>query len=47
MYFATGDILTSDNDGTFALLFNKKIATEVKMPDLYKMVDNGTVILFK
>lgn len=42
VYFATGDILTSDNDGTFALLFNKKIATEVKMPDLYKMVDNGT-----
>ena len=42
VYFATGDILTSDNDGTFALLFNKKIATEIKMPDLYKMVDNGT-----
>lgn len=41
VYFATGDILTSDNDGTFALLFNKKIATEVKLPDLYQLVNNG------
>lgn len=42
VYFATGDILTSDNDATFMMMFNKKIATETKLGDLYQMVNNGT-----
>ncbi len=41
LYFATGDILTSDNDATFVILFNKKLATECKLPDLYAAVENN------
>jgi predicted small lipoprotein YifL len=41
-YFATGDLLTADNDATFCLLFNKKIASEAQLPDLYQQVNNGT-----
>ncbi len=40
LYFATGDLLTSDNDATFAILFNKKLVTECKIPDLYALVEN-------
>ncbi len=40
LYFATGDLLTSDNDATFAILFNKKLVTECKIPDLYTLVEN-------
>ncbi|MCQ2430026.1 MAG: hypothetical protein MJ192_06825 [Clostridia bacterium] len=40
LYFATGDLLTADNDGTFAILFNKKIANEIQLPDMYELVDN-------
>jgi maltose-binding protein MalE len=42
IYYATGDILTSDNDGTFALMFNKTIAADIKLPDLYQSVNAGT-----
>ncbi|MBR5124514.1 MAG: hypothetical protein IKU90_05220, partial [Clostridia bacterium] len=40
LYFATGDLLTSDNDATFVILFNKQIATECNLPDLYEIVSN-------
>ncbi len=41
LYFATGDLLTSDNDATFVILFNKKLTTECKIPDLYAAVENN------
>ena len=41
LYFATGDLLTSDNDATFLIMFNKKIATDCSLPDLYAIVENG------
>ena len=41
LFFATGDLLTADNDATFVMLFNKKLATKHQIPDLYKIVDNG------
>lgn len=47
LYFATGDLLTSDNDATFILMFNKQIATECKIPDLYELVENGKWTLDK
>ena len=42
LYFATGDIMTLDNDATFAIMFNKSIAKDCMLPNLYEMVDNGT-----
>lgn len=42
LYFATGDLLISDNDGTFALLFNKQIADECAIENIYELVNNGT-----
>ena len=41
LYFATGDIMTLDNDATFAIMFNKLLATESRLPNLYELVDNG------
>ncbi len=41
LYYATGDIMTLDNDATFAIMFNKTIAEECQIPNLYEMVDNG------
>ena len=38
VFFANGDLLTCDDDATFALMFNKDLATERKLPDLYKVV---------
>ena len=40
LYFATGDLLTSDNDATFVILFNKQIAKDAQLPDLYSLVSN-------
>ena len=40
LYFATGDLLTSDNDATFVILFNKQIAKDAQIPDLYSLVSN-------
>ena len=39
LHFATGDLLTADNDATFAILFNKSLANDAKLPDLYNLVD--------
>ncbi len=41
LFFATGDIMTLDNDATFAIMFNKKIANDCQLPNLYKLVDTG------
>ncbi len=41
LFFATGDIMTLDNDATFAIMFNKSIAKDCQLPDLYSIVDNG------
>ncbi len=41
LYFATGDIMTLDNDATFAIMFNKLLSTESQLPNLYELVDNG------
>ncbi|MBR6781578.1 MAG: hypothetical protein IKM33_00060 [Clostridia bacterium] len=40
LYFATGDLLTADNDATFVIFFNKEIAEEKNVPDLYSLVSN-------
>ena len=40
VFFATGDLLTSDNDATFCMMFNKKIAEDNKVPNLYELVGN-------
>ena len=40
VFFATGDLLTADNDATFVMLFNKTIATDCQIPDLYSMASN-------
>ena len=40
VYFATGDLLTSDNDGTFIIMFNKSIAEDNGLEDIYELVNN-------
>ncbi len=40
LYFATGDLLTLDNDATFVILFNKTHAKDYKLPNLYELVEN-------
>lgn len=40
IFFATGDLLTLDNDATFVMMFNKTMANEAQIPDLYSMVSN-------
>ena len=40
VYFATGDLLTSDNDGTFIVMFNKTIAEDNDLEDIYELVNN-------
>ena len=38
LFMVTGDLLTLDNDATFAIMFNKTIAEACKLPDLYDSV---------
>lgn len=40
LFMVTGDLLTLDNDATFAIMFNKTIAEACKLPDLYDSVLN-------
>ena len=40
VFFATGDLLTADNDATFVMMFNKDIAAEYNVPSIYSLVDN-------
>lgn len=41
LYYTTGDIVTTDNDATFCILFNKTMAADSKLPDLYQLVKKG------
>jgi hypothetical protein len=38
LYFSTGDISVLDNDCTMVMFFNKKLANQYNVGDLYKMV---------
>lgn len=41
VFFATGDLLTLDNDATFVMMFNKTMVKErPEIPDLYELVTN-------
>lgn len=42
LFTTTGDMMIMDNDATWVLLFNKKLAEELKTGDLYEAVKNGT-----
>ncbi len=42
IYMATGDISLADNNATYVIYFNKRIATDYNMPNFYEMVDNMT-----
>jgi hypothetical protein len=42
MFYTTGDISTADNDATYAILFNKQLVTDYKLPDYYSLVKDGT-----
>ena len=41
IYFATGDISIMDNDGTWTMMFNKKILKELALPDIYDIIKKG------
>ena len=41
VFCATGSMLIMDDDATLAVLFNKKLATDYKLPDLYELVKTG------
>ncbi len=41
LFFATGDISIMDNYGTWCIMFNKDIAAEYDLPDLYTTVREG------
>jgi len=41
LYVTTGDILVSDEDGMMVLTYNRSLAEEFKIPDLYKVVREG------
>jgi len=40
-YFATGDITIMTNDGTWTMMFNKQLAQEFELPNLYDIVRAG------
>lgn len=41
-YYAIGDSQLNAKKATWAVLFNKKLAADANLPDLYAEVDNGT-----
>ena len=41
-YFATGDISIMDNEGTWCILFNKKMVADYDLGDPYALVNEGT-----
>ena len=47
LFFATGDIMTLDNDATFIVVFNKQIVVDCGLPDMYTLVENGEWTLDK
>ena len=46
-YFATGDISIMDNDGTWTMMFNKKLQKDLGLPDIYDIVKKGEWTLDK
>ncbi len=42
LFYVTGDISTKANSGTFLCMFNKKVAADHDVEDLYAAVRNGT-----
>lgn len=47
LYFATGDLLIDDNEATFAMMFNKDLAKDYKLEDMYALVNTGNWTLAK
>ncbi len=41
LFATTGDLMVMDNDATWVLLFNKQLANELQLGDLYQAVNNG------
>lgn len=41
IYFATGDICLNDDKATWSTLFNKKLAENYGLPDMYQLVRDG------
>ncbi|MHC1694169.1 MAG: hypothetical protein AB9835_02600 [Eubacteriales bacterium] len=41
VYFATGDISIMDNDGTWTMMFNKKMLKDLNLEDPYQLVKDG------
>ena len=41
LFYTTGDISTADNDATCTVLFNKVVATNYNLPDMYETVKDG------
>ena len=41
MYYSTGDISVIDNLNTHNIYFNKELARELSVPDLYQLVETG------
>ena len=42
IYMTTGDISLSDNNATYCIFFNKRIASDYNLGNFYEMVDNMT-----
>ena len=42
IYFASGDMSVMDKDATWAVMFNKNLAKNLNLPDLYAKVNDGT-----
>ncbi len=47
LFFTTGDISTADNDATCTVLFNKVVAENYDLPDIYDLVLDGKWTLEK
>lgn len=47
LFATTGDLMIMDNDATWVLLFNKQLANELQLGDLYQAVKDGTWTLDK
>ncbi len=41
LFYTTGDITTADNDATCTVLFNKVLAEDYDLPDIYGLVRDG------
>ena len=47
LYAATGDLPINDDNGTWGILFNKKLAEDTSMPNLYELAASGDWTLDK